>query len=169
MDFLGPARYGFSCQHTLDWVATGLHAPACIVEMDMRVLARCPATGAVAAGGGAALWAAAYLDSRISAVVVRDGRPDLAVEKLPAVTAPTLLLVGGNDSHVLDLNRAALQVLGSAGGSELVVVPRAGHLCEGPGLLEAVADAACEWFGRHLKQQQQQQQRGDKQAGVIQA
>jgi pimeloyl-ACP methyl ester carboxylesterase len=132
----------------------------------------CAATAVVAAGGGAALWAAAYLDSRVSAVVVRGGRPDLAAEKLPAVTAPTLLLVGGNDGHVLDLNKAALQVLGSAGESELVVVPRAGHLFEGPGQLEAVADAACEWFGRHLQQQQhmhvqQQQQRGDEQGGVI--
>jgi dienelactone hydrolase len=139
-------------------------------------VACCPAIAAVAAGGGAALWAAAYLDSRVSAVVVRGGRPDLAADKLPAVTAPTLLLVGGNDSHVLDLNRAALQVLGSAGGSALVVVPSAGHLFEGPGQLEAVAGAACEWFGRHLKQQQQQQQHmqtqqheGDKQAGVIPA
>jgi pimeloyl-ACP methyl ester carboxylesterase len=77
----------------------------------------------------------------------------LAAAKLPAVTAPTLLLVGGNDYHVLDLNRGALQVLGSAGRSELVVVPQAGHLFEGPGQLEAVAESACEWFGRHLKQQ----------------
>jgi pimeloyl-ACP methyl ester carboxylesterase len=122
------------------------------------VLCAALAPAAVAAGGGAALWAAAYLDSRVSAVVVRGGRPDLAVEKLPAVTAPTLLLVGGSDYHVLDVNRSALQVLGSAGESELVVVPRAGHLFEGPGQLEAVAEAACEWFGRHLKQQQQQQQ-----------
>ncbi|WIA08422.1 hypothetical protein OEZ85_007860 [Tetradesmus obliquus] len=109
-------------------------------------------------GGGAALWAAAYLDARVSAVVVRGGRPDLAAAKLPAVTAPTLLLVGGNDYHVLDLNRGALQALGSAGQSELVVVPLAGHLFEAPGQLEAVAEAAAEWFGRHLKQQQQQQQ-----------
>jgi hypothetical protein len=69
------------------------------------------------------------------------------------------------------MERAALQVLGSAVGSELVVVPRAGHLFAGPGQLEAVADAACEWFGRHLKQQQQQQQQqqGNKQAGVTPA
>jgi alpha-beta hydrolase superfamily lysophospholipase len=123
-------------------------------------------TAAAAAGGGAALWAAAYLDTRVSAVVVRGGRPDLAIPKLPAVAAPTLLLVGGNDYHVLDLNRTALQVLGSAGQSELVVVPQAGHLFEGPGQLEAVAEAACEWFGQHLKHQQQQQQ-GEEAVGQV--
>lgn len=104
------------------------------------------------AGGGAALWAAAYLDDRVSAVVVRGGRPDLAAQKLPAVTAPTLLLVGAADLHVLDLNTAALQLLGSAADSDLAVVPHAGHLFEGPGQLEDVADRAAEWFMQHMVQ-----------------
>lgn len=101
-------------------------------------------------GGGAALWAAAYLDKRVSAVVVRGGRPDLAAEKLPAVSSPTLLLVGGEDTHVLGLNKAALRLLGSGHNSKLVIVPHAGHLFEGPGQLEVVADQAAGWFAAHL-------------------
>lgn len=99
-----------------------------------------------ASGGGAALWAAAYMGPRISAVVVRGGRPDLAAAKLPAVTAPTLLLVGGEDTHVLEYNNVALQMMGSSDSSTIVVVPGAGHLFEGPGQLETVADLAVEWF-----------------------
>lgn len=101
-------------------------------------------------GGGAALWAAAYLGTRISAVVVRGGRPDLASAKLPAVTAPTLLLVGSEDTHVLELNNEALQEMGSSDSSQVVVVPGAGHLFEGPRQLEHVAELAVEWFRAHM-------------------
>ena len=101
-------------------------------------------------GGGAALWAAAYLGTRISAVVVRGGRPDLASAKLPAVTAPTLLLVGSEDTHVLELNNEALQEMGSSDSSQVVVVPGAGHLFEGLGQLERVAELAVEWFKAHM-------------------
>lgn len=103
-----------------------------------------------AAGGGAALWAAAYLGPRVSAVVVRGGRPDLAAAKLPAVTAPTLLVVGGEDGHVLELNEVALQMIGSSDSSQMVVVPGAGHLFEGQGRLEVVADAAVRFFTQHM-------------------
>lgn len=101
-------------------------------------------------GGAAALWAAAYLGPRVSAVVVRGGRPDLAASKLPAVTAPTLLLVGGEDTHVLDLNSAALQLMGASDSSQIVEVPGAGHLFEGPGQLERVAELAAAWFRSHM-------------------
>lgn len=104
----------------------------------------------VCTGGGAALWAAAYLGPRISAVVVRGGRPDLARAKLPAVTAPTLLLVGSEDTHVLELNHLALQMMGASDSSQIVVVPEAGHLFEGPGQLEQVAELAVQWFRSHM-------------------
>ncbi|MFI5045982.1 MAG: phosphoribosyltransferase family protein [Acidimicrobiia bacterium] len=98
-------------------------------------------------GAAAALWAAAE-DGSIGAVVSRGGRPDLAAERLGAVTAPTLLVVGGNDPVVLDLNRQAAQLLRAE--HELVVVPRATHLFEEPGTLEEVARLAGNWFVRHF-------------------
>lgn len=82
--------------------------------------------------------------------MVRGGRPDLAASKLPAVTAPTLLLVGGEDTHVLDLNSAALQLMGASDSSQIVEVPGAGHLFEGPGQLERVAELAAAWFRSHM-------------------
>eukprot|EP00775_Hariotina_reticulata_P012115 gene12115-12254_t len=104
-------------------------------------------------GGGACLVAAAQLGPRVSAVVVRGGRPDLAAEVLPRVSAPTLLLVGGADLHVLGLNQVALSILGSAAVSRLAVVPGAGHLFEGPGQLGEVADQAVQWFKQHMAPQ----------------
>ena len=100
-------------------------------------------------GGGAALVAAAERPDAVGAVVSRGGRPDLAGEALPRVRAPTLLLVGGHDFPVIDLNRQALRQLGSA-EKELVIVPGATHLFEEPGTLDHVAALACEWFLRHL-------------------
>jgi putative phosphoribosyl transferase len=98
-------------------------------------------------GAGAALIAAAGLGDQIRAVVSRGGRPDLALERLAEVTAPTLLLVGGNDPEVARLNRLALGHLRAA---EMIVVPGATHLFEEPGTLEEVADQAVKWFRRHL-------------------
>jgi putative phosphoribosyl transferase len=112
-------------------------------------------------GGGAALWAAAYLGPRVSAVVVRGGRPDLARAKLPAVTAPTLLLVGGEDTHVLELNQLALQMMGASDSSQIAVVPEAGHLFEGPGQLEQVAELAVQWFRSHMGRE------GEAECGVL--
>jgi putative phosphoribosyl transferase len=99
-------------------------------------------------GGGAALVAAARTPGGVAAVVSRGGRPDLAGDYLPMVQAPTLLIVGGEDNVVLELNRQALARLRCT--KELVVVPGAGHLFEEPGTLEDVARLATEWFLRHF-------------------
>jgi pimeloyl-ACP methyl ester carboxylesterase len=101
-------------------------------------------------GAAAALQAAAAVPELIKAVVSRGGRPDLAgAHDLARVTAPTLLLVGGHDPEVLELNQEALQRL--TGAKELVVVPGATHLFEEPGTLEAVARQAAAWFSHHLR------------------
>jgi dienelactone hydrolase len=98
-------------------------------------------------GAAAALRAAASVED-VYAVVSRGGRVDMASEALPAVTAPSLFIVGGADTQVLERNREALAKLG--GERDLVVVEGAGHLFEGPGELETVADAAADWFEAHL-------------------
>jgi putative phosphoribosyl transferase len=102
-------------------------------------------------GAGAVLAAAAARPDEVSAVVSRGGRPDLAGEALPRVRAPTLLIVGGADPLVLELNRQALEPIGAA-EKELVVVPNATHLFEEPGALDEVAALAADWFVRHLEQ-----------------
>ena len=98
-------------------------------------------------GAGAALWAASE-DPTIAAVVSRGGRPDLASGRLDAVEAPTLLIVGGDDTVVLRLNQEAAASLRCE--HRLAIVPGATHLFEEPGTLEAAATAAQEWFIRHL-------------------
>ena len=99
-------------------------------------------------GAAAALWAAGDPDTPVAAVVSRGGRPDLAGPRLAAVRAPTLLVVGGADPTVLELNRWAVERLG--GLAELVVVPGATHLFAEPGALEEVAARARDWFVRYL-------------------
>jgi len=99
-------------------------------------------------GGGAALVTAARNPDRIGAVVSRGGRPDLAGDALPLVKAPTLLIVGGNDPVVLDLNQRAMSEMSAP--VRLEVVPNATHLFEEEGTLEEVARLAAMWFGRHL-------------------
>ncbi|MFJ3906790.1 phosphoribosyltransferase family protein [Streptomyces sp. NPDC090025] len=99
-------------------------------------------------GAAAALWAAAEPGSTIAAIVSRGGRPDLAEERLPEVTAPTLLVVGGADPLVLDLNRRAERLLRCE--HRLVVVPGAGHLFEEPGVLAQVGTLAAAWFADRL-------------------
>jgi len=99
-------------------------------------------------GAAAALRAAAEPGARIAAVVSRGGRPDLARPRLPAVTAPTLLIVGGHDEVVLDLNRRAQAELRCE--NDLAVVPGATHLFEEPGTLDAAAGLARDWFLSHL-------------------
>ncbi len=101
-------------------------------------------------GAGAALWAAAEEGADVRAIVSRGGRPDLAGPRLGLVHAPTLLIVGGADEVVLELNRRALAELGS-GEHELAVVPGATHLFEEPGALERVAGLAADWFTGHLR------------------
>ncbi len=99
-------------------------------------------------GGAAALWAAAELGSMIQAVVSRGGRPDLALPRLSEVTAPTLLIVGGNDDIVIAMNQKALKKLKQA---SLVIIPGATHLFEQPGALDAVSEHARKWFTTYLK------------------
>jgi erythromycin esterase-like protein/predicted phosphoribosyltransferase/dienelactone hydrolase len=99
-------------------------------------------------GAAAALTAAAWLGVRAGAVVSRGGRPDLAGPALTRVTAPTLLIVGGDDRDVLELNRGALAEL--TGEKLLRIVPGAGHLFEEPGAMDVVIDLAGAWFQHYL-------------------
>lgn len=101
-------------------------------------------------GAGAALVAAAQRPQAIRAVVSRGGRPDLAAEALPRVRAPTLLIVGGNDTLVIEMNQHALELLG--GPRQLAIVQGATHLFEEPGALDEVAGLARDWFTRHLRE-----------------
>jgi len=98
-------------------------------------------------GAAAALVAATERPQAVRAVVSRGGRPDLAGQALEAVRAPTLLIVGGADEAVIEMNRKAMQRMA---GAELVVVPGATHLFEEPGALEEVARLAASWFVRFL-------------------
>jgi pimeloyl-ACP methyl ester carboxylesterase len=99
-------------------------------------------------GAAAALVAAAERPDAVRAIVSRGGRPDLAGSALRNVRAPTLLIVGGNDVQVIELNRFALAALRCE--KELVIVPGATHLFEEPGTLLEAASLAREWFQRHL-------------------
>jgi putative phosphoribosyl transferase len=101
-------------------------------------------------GAAAALVAAAREPAAVRAVVSRGGRPDLAGPALAEVRAPTLLVVGGRDELVLDLNRSAMEAMTGAAVVELEVVPGATHLFEEPGALERVAELARDWFARYL-------------------
>jgi putative phosphoribosyl transferase len=100
-------------------------------------------------GAAAALVAAAKLPRRVGAVVSRGGRPDLAADALDEVRAPTLLIVGGADFGVIELNEQALARLHAP--KTLQIVPGASHLFPEPGALEAVIGHAVAWFGRHLR------------------
>lgn len=109
-------------------------------------------------GAAAALTAAARRPNEVAAVVSRGGRPDLAGAALQHVRAPTLLIVGGDDTEVIALNRAAQTQLRSE--SKLTIVPGAGHLFEEPGTLDQALDAASAWFDEHM------QGEGDEHAAV---
>jgi len=99
-------------------------------------------------GAGAALQAAAREPENVSAVVSRGGRPDLAEPYLTRVTAPTLLIVGGDDYPVIEMNQAAYERLTCE--KNLIIVPSATHLFEEPGTLDQVAEHAGNWFMRYL-------------------
>ncbi len=100
-------------------------------------------------GAAAALIAAAKLPNDIAAVVSRGGRPDLAGDYLASVVAPTLLLVGGLDTEVIELNRQAMAQMSAE--KQLVIIPGATHLFEEPGKLEEVAKFSIDWFTRYLR------------------
>ena len=99
-------------------------------------------------GAAAALQVAAWFPSRIAAVVSRGGRPDLAMEELDKVTSPTLLIVGGEDYGVIELNEQALAALHCE--KKMEIVPGATHLFEESGTLEQVAELAVVWFKKYL-------------------
>jgi len=99
-------------------------------------------------GAASALRASAALGSQIKAVVSRGGRPDMAMEDLPQVKSPTLLIVGSLDDVVIGLNREAYEKLNCE--KELKIIPGASHLFEEPGKLEEVANLAAEWFLKYL-------------------
>jgi putative phosphoribosyl transferase len=109
-------------------------------------------------GAAAALVAAADEPGLVTAVVSRGGRPDLAGEALAHVKAATLLIVGGLDHDVLDLNRHALRLLQCE--KRLDVVPGATHLFEEPGTLEAVVEASIDWFSAYLVGNEQRSEDG---------
>ena len=99
-------------------------------------------------GAGAALQAAARAPFRVGAIVSRGGRPDLAERDLPQVTAPTLLLVGGEDYPVIEMNQQAFHLLRCP--KRLAIIPGATHLFEEPGTLEEVAEQAMQWIQEHF-------------------
>ena len=101
-------------------------------------------------GAAAALIAAAELPDKVDAIVSRGGRPDLAEEALANVQTPTLLIVGGEDEAVIELNRQALAEMQPGIDKKLVIVPGASHLFEEDGALEQAADLARDWFLAHL-------------------
>jgi putative phosphoribosyl transferase len=110
-------------------------------------------------GAGAALVAAAEFPNIVSAIVSRGGRPDLAGSALGTVSAPTLLIVGGDDEPVIGMNREALTKL-KCSEKKLVIIPGATHLFEEPGKLEQVARVAAEWFIRHFAPVEKAQAQG---------
>jgi pimeloyl-ACP methyl ester carboxylesterase len=110
-------------------------------------------------GGGAALVAAAERPAAFRAVVSRGGRPDLAGPALARVTAPTLLIVGGADGPVIELNEEAMRQMRNE--VRLEIVPRATHLFQEPGALERVAALAAGWFERHLSAPDARRRAGD--------
>lgn len=99
-------------------------------------------------GAAAALRVASKLGKEVQAVVSRGGRPDLAMDELSSVTAPTLFIVGGNDFGVIELNQKAYERLNCL--KKFEIVPNATHLFEEPGCLEEVANLAKEWFKKYL-------------------
>jgi putative phosphoribosyl transferase len=99
-------------------------------------------------GAAAALQATAQRPDRVGAIVSRGGRPDLANRWLPEVTAPTLLIVGGNDTLVIEMNQGALERLEAE--KRLEIIPEASHLFEEPGALDRVATLARDWFLERL-------------------
>lgn len=100
-------------------------------------------------GAASALFAAAQLEDKIGAIVSRGGRPDLAMPVLQKITSPTLLIVGGNDGIVIQLNRQAYAELG--GIKKIEIIEGATHLFEEPGTLEQVAALSTKWFNTYLK------------------
>ena len=132
----------------IDLLAERLLSATHWLEQDEQTRALAIGYFGASTGAAAALQAAAVEEERIKAVVSRGGRPDLAMDYLPRVHAPTLLIVGGNDWPVIPLNQQAYDAL--PGIKEMVIVPGATHLFEEPGTLEDVARLATDWFAKYL-------------------
>jgi putative phosphoribosyl transferase len=133
----------------IDLLAARLAALTDWLRSDKRTAGLSVGLFGASTGAAAALLVAARRPSSVAAVVSRGGRPDLAGDQLGGVRQPTLLIVGGRDDVVLELNRRAITHL--AGEAHLEVVPGATHLFEEPGTLEQVAGLARDWFARHLR------------------
>jgi putative phosphoribosyl transferase len=129
---------------TIDWLA----ADAVVGDLPTELGSLPVGCFGASTGAAAALIAAAERPDRVRAVVARGGRPDLARDALPRMTAPTLLIVGERDPEVLRLNREAQALLGAE--SRIEIVAGAGHLFEEPGALERVTVLAREWFLGHM-------------------
>lgn len=151
IDLLTPAEdQDYSRRFDIDLLAARLADAARFLGLDSATAALPLGVFGASTGAAAALRLAAAEPDRVAAVVSRGGRPDLAGDAaLAGVRAPTLLIVGGLDSGVIELNEAAYLAL--AGVKEIAIVPGATHLFEEPGTLERVSDLAAEWFCRHLK------------------
>jgi len=132
----------------VDFLADRLVAATDWARRDARTAHLAPCYFGASTGAAAALIAAARRPAEIRAVVSRGGRPDLAEASLPAVRAPTLFIVGGEDVALLAASRPALQRL--AGARQLVVVAGASHLFAEPGAIEQVGQLAADWFVEHL-------------------
>jgi pimeloyl-ACP methyl ester carboxylesterase len=139
----------YATRFDIDLLTRRLLAATAWIKQDARSRSLKIAYFGASTGAAAALQAAAELEESVSAVVSRGGRPDLAGESaLRKVVSPTLLLVGGYDDVVIELNREAYALL--ACEKELTIIPGATHLFEEPGTLEQVAHAATKWFERYL-------------------
>jgi putative phosphoribosyl transferase len=132
----------------IDLLADRLLAASAWLAADARTRGLPVGYFGASTGAGAALQAAAREPAGVAAVVSRGGRPDLAAPYLSRVTAPTLLIVGGEDFPVIEMNQEALALLTCP--KKLVIVPGATHLFEEPGTLEQVATLARDWFIKHL-------------------
>lgn len=148
MDLLTPAEDA-DVAHRFDIALLTARLSAAADELARRLPGAPLGLFGASTGAAAALALAAARPDRVAAVVSRGGRPDLAGRgALRRVRAPTLLIVGGRDAGVIELNQAACAELTCV--RELVIVPGATHLFEEPGALEQVAVLAADWFARHL-------------------
>jgi putative phosphoribosyl transferase len=132
----------------IELLASRLRAAIGLVRDDSRLAGLPIGLFGASTGAAAALRAAATPSVKVSAIVSRGGRPDLAGDGLSAVEAPTLLIVGGRDEQVLELNTQARTRMRCR--TELSVVPGASHLFEEPGALEKVARLAVDWFEENI-------------------
>lgn len=149
VDLLDEAEAGDRAKvFDIDLLASRLRAAVTLVRDDARLAGLPVGLFGASTGAAAALRAAAAPEVKVSAIVSRGGRPDLAGDGLAAVEAPTLLIVGGRDEQVLELNTLARSRMRCR--TELAVVPGASHLFAEPGALDRVARLAVDWFEANL-------------------